>query len=120
MLLVRVEEVVVLHTPTSSPMKFILEYIGTVGDFGCIVVLVKHPMWYHILVGIILLVILVVLHLVLVIIAINVVLVLGSPTFPTIKLIVGLMVFILCHLRVGCLQYHFSKETSQHYPSWLM
>ena len=38
---------------------------------------------------------------------VNVVWILGPTTSPSIKLIIGLMVEILCHLRVGCLQYHF-------------
>ena len=43
---------------------------------------------------------------------VEVVFLLGPPYFPPKYLIVVLMVVVLCHLRVICLQYHFSLEES--------
>ena len=64
-------------------------------------VIVHHPQWCHHPVRNIQLVIWVVLHLMLVLVMVKVVWDLGPPTLPNRKLIVGMMVVILCDLRVG-------------------
>ena len=51
---------------------------------------------------------------------VEVVMVLGPPTYSPRKLIFGLMVVILCHLKVSCLQYHFDLGEIKHHPYWMI
>ena len=64
-------------------------------------VIVHQPQWRHYLVRNIQLVLWVVLHFMLVLVMVKVVWDLGTPTLPTRKLIVGLVVAIFFYLRVG-------------------
>ena len=80
-----------------------VDFIGTgmMGDFSHLRVLAQHPTWNHGWVSIIELELWVVLNLVLVMVMVKVVWFLGPPTFSPRKLIVGLMVLLLCNIRVG-------------------
>ena len=75
--------------------------------YGKISVITQHSPRIYLSVGIIKLVMIVVLTYVLHLVTVKVVWVLGPPTFPPIKLVVGFMVLILCHRGVVCIQYHF-------------
>ena len=62
--------------------------------FLCLGIIIQHPLWWHIEVGIIQLVLLVLLYLVLLLVVMNVLLVLLPPIFTPIKLIFVLVVMI--------------------------
>ena len=79
----------------------ILEKIGTMGDLVYLRVIVKHLNCCHHPVSNIQLMIWVVLNLMLVLVMLKVVWDIGPPTLPPIKLIFGLVVVILCDIRVG-------------------
>ena len=64
-------------------------------------------MWHNIWFWIINVALFMVLHLLLVTEMLNMVWVLGPPTFTSRKLIVGLMVAIFCHIRVGIIHQFF-------------
>ena len=53
-------------------------------------------------------------------VVVEVVLILGPPSSPPRKFIFGLMGVILCHLRLGCFQYHCSLEAIRRQPSWMI
>ena len=95
--------VLVLVLPTSPPINFILAQTFMLGFLGHLRAIEQNPMWHHLILGIIQLVLLVVLRLLLVMLMVKVVLILVPSTFPTKMLIVRLMVVILCHLIVGIL-----------------
>ena len=79
----------------------ILVQTGTMEVFGYISIIAYYPPWGHHRVGIIQLILLLIAHLVLQLEMVKLVWIIGPPTFTPIKLIVGLMVFILCHIGVG-------------------
>ena len=90
----------VLGQTTYPTRKLISLYTVIMGGFGHLGVIVQRPPWFHIVVGIIQLVILVVIHKFLLLVMVKVVCFLVPSTFPPRNMIVGLMVVILCHLRV--------------------
>ena len=95
------EGVLAFRKPTSPPKKLVLEDTGMMDGFIHIRALAQHPMWNNIKVGVIWLVLWLVLHLMFLMFLVMVVWVLGPPTFTYRKFIVGLMVVISCHIRVG-------------------
>ena len=70
------------------------------GVFVHFSIIVEHPPWIYLGVGIIKLLIMVVIRLVLLMVMVEVVWILVTPTFIPKKLIFGLMVIVLRHLRV--------------------
>ena len=82
------------------------------GGFGHIHTIIYHTIWIHHRVGIIRLTLLEIIHFLFLLVVVKVVWVLGSPIFMPRKLIVGLMVLILNHLRIGIVQpWSITKNT---------
>ena len=94
LLLDMVEVVLVLGKPTSNPRNIFLAETGMVGIFRNLSVSTQRPPWSYLRVGMIQLVLLMVLCLVFLLYTVKVVWILGTPTLPTKKFIVGLMLKI--------------------------
>ena len=92
--MVMVEVVLVLLKPTYPHRKFILSQTGMMVVLFRIRIIAQHPLWCHLGVRIIQLVIIIVIHSVFLLFVVEVVLFLGPPTVPPIQLISGLMVVI--------------------------
>ena len=92
--MVMVEVVLVLLKPTYPHRKFILSQTGMMVGLFRIRIIAQHPLWCHLGVRIIQLVIIIVIHSVFLLFVVEVVLFLGPPTVPPIQLISGLMVVI--------------------------
>ena len=88
MILVMVEVVLVLGSPTPHPKKLIPAQTGMMGCFDNLLVTSQHPLWCNIGLYIIHLVLLVVIQLLLVLVMVKVVWVRIPPTFPPIHLII--------------------------------
>ena len=97
-LLVMVYVLLILWQLTSPPRNLIFVDKCTMGCLGHIRVIAYNTLWHNHGLGNIHLIILVVINLVLQMKMANLVWVLGPPTFPPIKMIIGLMVAILCHI----------------------
>ena len=91
----------VLVPPMYTPQNIILTETGTMGFLFHLIVITQDTPWYRHPVRITQSLFWVALHLVLGMAMVKVVWILGPPTLTTRKLIVGLMVAIFCHPRVG-------------------
>ena len=102
-LMVMLEVVLILGLTTSPPKTIILEDIGILWGVVCIRSSENHNSLCRHSVRIIQIMLLVVVNLLLVIVMymVNVVWVLGPPTFPPKMLVVVLMVLKMCHIILG-------------------
>ena len=94
MILVMMEVVLVLRLTIYPPRKLISVQIVMMGIFGHLIVITYNLSWLHNLLGVIQISLQVVIHLMFQLVILKVVWVLGSPSCPTIKIIVGLIVVI--------------------------
>ena len=116
---VMMEVVLVLVLPTSAPKNIFLGETGMMGGFIHLMVRIQHPQQSYLVVGIIQMMLQVILHQMLQIVVVKVVWVLVPLNFPPINIIVGLVVVILCRLRLGISQQWFIQTSTSYLIHYL-